>query len=78
MTRLKTAVFIAVAALFHILVTLIIFSALLFLYALIAIPYIPVASVFWGFPPLFAVAFVLSSVLYRKTLKVVSFSKFVF
>jgi hypothetical protein len=72
MTALKTAVFIAGAALFHVLVTLIVFSALLFLYVPMIIPRIPAASVFWGFPLLFSAAFVLSSVLYRKA---VSFSK---
>jgi cytochrome c biogenesis protein CcdA len=63
---LKTILFIAGAALVNILVTLVFFSALLLLYVLILIPRIPAESVFLGFPPLFAVAFVLSAILYRK------------
>jgi hypothetical protein len=76
MTALKTAAFIAGAALFHVLATLIVFSAFLFLYVLMLIPRIPAASVFWGFPLLFSAAFALSSVLYRKALKTAPFSKF--
>jgi hypothetical protein len=72
MAKFKTVLFIAGAALVHVLVTLFLFSAFLFLYVLIVIPHIPAGSVFWGFPPLFAAAFVLSAILYRKTLKAVS------
>jgi hypothetical protein len=78
MAGLKTAVFIAGAALFHILATLIVFSAFLFLYILMVIPRIPAAAVFPGFPLLFAAAFVLSSVLYRKTVKAGPFLRFPF
>jgi hypothetical protein len=69
MTGIKTALFVAGAALLHALATLVFFSAFLFLYARIVIPRIPAASVFLGFPLLFAAAFVLSAVLYRKAIK---------
>jgi hypothetical protein len=68
MTVLKTAVFIAGAALFHVLATLVFFTVFLFLYVLMIIPHIPAASVFPGFLVLFTAAFVLSAVLYRKAL----------
>jgi hypothetical protein len=68
MTAFKTAVFIAGATLFHVCATLIFFSVFLFLYILMIIPRIPAAAVFAGFPLLFAAAFVLAAVLYRKTL----------
>jgi hypothetical protein len=70
--RLKTAFFIAGAALANVLATLVFFSAFLFLYVLIVIPRIPADSAFMGFPLLFAGAFILSTVVYRKALKVLS------
>jgi hypothetical protein len=73
MVKFKTVLFIAGAALINVLATLFFFSVFLFLYVLILIPHIPVESVLLGFPPLFAAAFILSAILYRKTLKAVFF-----
>ncbi|MDR0402645.1 MAG: hypothetical protein LBH35_03545 [Treponema sp.] len=72
MTVPKTALFIAGAALFHALATLILFVAFLFLYVMIVIPHIPAGAVFAGFPALFIAAFVLSTALYRGALKALS------
>ena len=69
MAKFKTVLFIAGAGFVHVLITLLLFSMFLFLYVLIVIPHIPAAIVFWGFPPLFAAAFVLAAMLYRKALR---------
>jgi branched-subunit amino acid ABC-type transport system permease component len=65
----KPALFAAGAALFHVLVTALLFAGLFCLYALTILPRVSAEKALAALPPLFAAAFALSCVVYRLVLK---------